>query len=188
MIKAIAAALVSTLMLTTPANSAEYSALMVTTGPQGVTKTRIFVKGDWRRHEEPEAVVIFNEKTGRTFALMPQEKTYVEMGEDDPGKPEDLPKSMDIGETAKEDGRTAERLQDERIGEYDCFVYRYIPEEDGMGPYTLWYSPELNAAIKIVSSTPAGAITMEYTAIREGIQDPLLFSIPEGYSKTELPF
>lgn len=176
------------------AYAAEYSATMVTKSSEGTFKAKVFVKGNWHRHEQPEAIILFDEETGKTYSIVPSEKIYIEMGEDEESEENESilssPKDLDIavGQTlSDEDGKT-ERLPSETIGKYKCDVYRHTPKDQEFGPSTIWYSPKLETAVKAVSETPMGTITMEYIDIKEGPQDDNLFVIPEGYSKMNLNF
>lgn len=179
------AAFMAILSLFSPLAKAEYSATMVVTSPTNVSRSSVYVKGDWRRQEQPDQVIIFNSKSGKTYALMEDQKTYIEMG-DDQSEEDDVPKDMEVGQVLEdEDGRT-ERLPSERLQGYLCHRYRLTSLEDQFGPSDLWFSPELRTAIKVVSETPMGVITLEYENIREDVQDPALFEIPKGYNKLEL--
>lgn len=181
-------------LIATSAQAAEYSATMVTKSSEGTFKAKIFVKGKWHRHEQPEAVILFDEETGKTYSIVPAEKIYIEMGEDEESEesqsilnsPEDL--KMEVGQTMSDEDGKIERLPSETVGKYRCDVYRHTPQEEDFGPSTIWFSPKLKTAVKAVSETPMGTITMEYVEIKEGPQDEKLFTIPEGYSKMELNF
>lgn len=188
MIKRLYIAAAITLWLAiSPAAGAEFSAEMVVTGPHGTFSSSIFVKGDWQRHEQAGQIVIFNTKTGKTYTLMEDEKAYLEMGDDQEGD-DDRPKDMGIGQVLKDDTGETERLPSETLWGYTCHRYRHIPSEEAFGRSDMWYSPDLEAAIKVISDTPLGKITMEYRDIVEKPQDPELFFVPEGYKRIDLDF
>ena len=186
-IKVFLSAALALLPAVTPIFGAEYSAEMVVTGPGGTYLSSIFVKGDWQRHEQSGQIVIFNTSTGKTYTVMEEEKAYMEMG-DDQGEGEDFPGDIEIGQAMEDDRGKTERLPSETFLGYTCHRYRHTPLEDHFGESDMWYSPDLKAAIKVVSQTPMGKVTMEYRNIQEGPQEGELFSVPEGYQRIELEF
>ena len=164
----------------------EYSAKMTVTGPDGDHVTKVFVKGDWQRHEKEGQVIVINSKTGKTYTILDKERSYMEMGGDE-GSDETPPEDMEIGQVIGCDGGTIERLPSETFEGYRCLRYRRISSEDRL-EQSIWYSPKLKTAIKVETKTSIGTVGLEYGDIVEGPQDPGLFSIPEGYGRIELDF
>lgn len=171
--------------------ASEYSATMETTSPEGTFSAKVFVKGPWHRHEQDESIVLYNQKTGTTYSIIPSEKTYIEMTDENPYA--NPIKSMGeqniaVGQSLSDADGTLERLPSETFAGYRCDVYRHTPNDLEFGPSTVWYSPKLHASLKVIYDGPTGVITMEYSHIAEGPQDDKLFVLPKGYKKMDLQF
>lgn len=187
MIKDAFAAIIAAILATIGAHvGPEYSATMAVIGPAGTNITRISVRGEWQRQSQDGQMVILNNRTGKTYTIFDDERTYVETDGSKEAK-EEFPENLEIGQILTYDGGTIERLPSEVFSGYRCRRYRLISSEDRF-EQSIWYSPKLKAAIKVVSETPIGRITTEYRDIVEGPQDMELFSIPDGYVRTELEF
>ncbi len=164
----------------------EYSAKMTVTGPDGDHVTKVFVKGDWQRHEKEGQVIVLNSKTGKTYTILDKERSYMEMGGDE-GSDETPPEDMEIGQVIGYEGGTIERLPSETFEGYRSLRYRRISSEDQL-EQSIWYSPKLKTAIKVETKTSIGTVGLEYRDIAEGTQDFGLFLIPEGYKRIDLDF
>jgi outer membrane lipoprotein-sorting protein len=184
-----------TVLFACAAFSAEYTADMVTTGPQGNTEGKLYVKGNLFRQdmtmEGQEQSIIINEETGKTLILMHAQKMYMELPDmtgDDAQETEKY--NADSAEEllkANQDMATAEDLGKETINGIPCRIFKVTYKENLRGESTLWISRELKTPIKIITSTPMGDTTLEMKNIKQGGVSESLFSAPEDYKKMELP-
>lgn len=173
------------------AGAAEYSATMVTESSQGVFESRVFVKDLWQRNEQAGAIILFNNETGITYSLIPANKTYIEMGDDEeePDPANSIASSgIEVGEVFKDESGSIKRFSAEKINGYTCDKYIHTPSDPDFGTSTIWYSPDLQVAIKVISKTPMGKVTMYYKDIKEEKLNDSLFVVPKEYKKIKLPF
>ena len=174
---------------------AEYTADMVTTGPQGNMTGKLYVKGDLFRQDMvmqgQEQTILIDEDKDLTIILMHAQKMYMEFpAMDDEEFQETMEVDIDSAEDLlKEnpDMATAEDLGTETVNGIRCRVFKVTYKEDLRGDSTLWISKELETPIKIVTNTSEGTSTMELKNIKKGGVSPNLFSIPSGYKKMEIP-
>ncbi len=184
-----------TVLFVCAALSAEYTADMVTTGPQGTSEGKLYVKGNLFRQdmtmEGQEQSIIINEETGTTLILMHAQKMYMELPDMTGDDAQESGKySVDSTEEllkANRDMATAEDLGKETINGISCRVFKVTYKEGLRGESTLWISRELETPIKIITSTPMGDTTLEMKNIKTGSVSEGLFSAPPEYEKMELP-
>ncbi len=184
-----------TVLFACTAFAAEYTADMITTGPQGNMTGKLYVKGDLFRQdmvmEGQEQTIIINEEKDLTIILMHPQKMYMEfvdMGD------EEVQESMEVDIDSAEDllkenpdMATAEDLGTETINGIKCRVFKVTYKEDLRGDSTLWISKELETPIKIITNTAEGMSTMELQNIKKGSVSSSVFAIPSGYKKMEMP-
>ncbi len=174
---------------------AEYTADMTTTGPQGTTTGKLYVKGNLFRQdmtmEGQEQTIIIDEKTGITLILMHAQKMYMEIpdmtGDESQGEAQyDVDSAEDLLE-ANRDMATAEDLGMETVNGVTCRIFKVTYKDGLRGDSTLWISRELETPIKVVTQTPMGETTLEMNNINQGSLSDSLFSVPQDYGRMELP-
>lgn len=149
------------------------------------TTNRLYV-GDakYRMDQEDdgqEVVVLVDQEAGMTYVLLPAEKIYMEMPNDDlqslMNDPFQAAKFTEsIGEKSK--------IGNETVSGYTSDVYAVKRDDDVI--MKLWVSDKLGFPLKIVIPGEGGR-TMELKNIREGELDGELFTMPDGYTKVTDP-
>jgi outer membrane lipoprotein-sorting protein len=169
-----------------PGYTAEFSADMVQTTPQGVFEGKFFVKDNSFRQETEmggrKQIMIFRQDKDTVWMLMPREKMYMEMQSD--------PKAQNVPPV---DHQTIEAMAEkkylgtETVNGYVCEKNQYIYHDKSMGTMTQWFSKKLNFPIKMEMDGPSGHVTTEYKNIKENGLSSSLFEIPAGYQKMPMP-
>ncbi|MBE0432065.1 DUF4412 domain-containing protein [candidate division WOR-3 bacterium] len=147
-----------------------------------VTRTnKIYVKNDRYRMELEEeghkVFVLVDQTAGLTRILMPEEKVYMEMANDD------MQSLMnDPFQAAKYTEKMGEKVKTgaEKINGYDCDVYAIRSGNDEL--MQLWFSNTLGFPLKI-AITGEPARTMELKDIKVEEVDDEVFAMPVGYSR-----
>lgn len=168
--------------------AAEFSADMISNQMGGNIKSKIYVKGDKVRMDgtDPQgesSITIIDIKKGTMYALMPQEKMYIEMS-----GMEVKPKISQFN-FEEEIAKIADKrhVGTESVNGYLCDKYEFIYHDKVQGTMTQWYSKKLNYPIKMVYRSSYGEMATEYKNIKEGRVSDLLFEIPPGYQKMAMP-
>lgn len=124
-----------------------------------------------------EVIVLVDQEAGMTYVLLPAEKKYMEMSNDD------LQSLMnDPFQAAKFTETIGERskIGSEEVSGYTCDVFAV--KRDGDVILKLWVSEKLDFPLKIVIPGEGGR-TMELKDIQEGELSGELFTMPAGYTK-----
>ncbi len=165
--------------------AAEFTADMISKGPEGTFEGKVYVKGEKRRQESAHGgervVTIIRQDKGVLWNLMPEERMYMEMPL--------IPTALDKAEAKKTSKEIAEKtyLGKERVNEYVCEKYTYTYRGKSEGTMTQWVSKELNLPIKTEMKDPKGTMHIEYKNIKREKLPNSLFEIPKGYTKFEIP-
>lgn len=163
----------------------QFKADMVQTSEGGAITSKLYVEGSLYCIEQDdggtEVRVIVNKDEMITRVLKTEDKMYLEMSSmgmmskmnDVFMSVEDLRGSTDAKLLGKED-----------VNGYACD--KYIVNRDGKDVMNFWISPELEFPIKVVNLM-GNKMTMELRNIELGDIDDLMFKIPAGYTKMEMP-
>ena len=163
----------------------EFSADMVVSDEEQSITTKIYVVDSLYRMEQEQAgetiIIIVNERTGFTHALVPSRKEFLEISTTDPvslmNDPfQGLKYTISIAES--------DSLGQDLISGYRCDGYLLKKDDDELMTY--WMSPELNFPVKIINHT-SNRLTLELKNIKKEKIDRTLFQIPEGYRKITKP-
>lgn len=163
----------------------EFTANMEVADNERTVITRIFVADSLYRMEQEQGdekiVVIVDERSQKTCALVPSRKEYLEIATSDPisltNDPfQGLKFTISIAEQSK--------LDPDIISGYRCDGY--MLKKDGKELLSYWMSPELHFPLKIINHT-ANSLTLELTNIKREKIDPALFEIPADYKRMKGP-
>ena len=163
----------------------EFSADMVVSDEDQSVTTKIYVIDSLYRMEQEQAgetiIILVNERTGFTHALVPSRNEFLEIPTDDPvslmNDPfQGLKYTISITES--------ENLGEDLISGYRCDGY--LLKKDDKELMTYWMSQKLNFPIKIINHTD-NSLTLELKNIKNEKIDRSLFEIPEGYRKIVRP-
>ena len=164
-----------------PVLAAEFSADVIQKMGDEVKKGKFFVKGNKMRMEFEEGITIMDMATGKTIALQPEEKMYIEMpAMGSPATPADS--DEELAKIAKK-----KNIGTEKVNGYQCDKHLITYHDKAMGKMTQWYAKKLNYPIKTVYHGPQGEMVTEYTNIKEGGVNDSLFEVPRGYQKMGIP-
>jgi len=133
---------------------------------------------------EDRILIIADRELDITWALNPEEKTYIELKGIDAAFFNPVRAWEAIRESLNE-----EKVGDETILGYLCEKYAYAYPEQKEPSAEGWYSPKLNQFIRqIVHYGGAqGDGLLEMTNIIEGPQDDSLFKVPADYQREKSP-
>lgn len=163
----------------------EFSADMVVSDEEQSVTTKLYVVDSLYRMEQEQAdetiIILVNERTGFTHALVPSRNEFLEIPTDDPvslmNDPfQGLKYTISIAES--------ENLGEDLISGYRCDGY--LLKKDDKELMTYWMSQKLNFPIKIINHT-ANSLTLELKNIKNEKIDRTLFEVPEGYRKIVRP-
>jgi outer membrane lipoprotein-sorting protein len=162
-------------------NAAQFVANMSETVDNVTRMNKLYVKNDKYRMEMEEeghqVIVLVNQETGLTQVLMPGEKVYMEMANDD------MQSLMnDPFQSAKYTEKRGEKVKTgtEKISGYDCDVYSIQSGKTEL--MRLWYSKKLDFPLKIALGGDQTHV-MELSDIKMAEADEELFMMPAGYTK-----
>lgn len=162
--------------------AAEFSADMVTLQGGQETVAKTFYKDGLYRMEISEqgkvSITIGNTAEKIVWALDPEAKVYFEFH----GEQAQTPGVAEVDEDVVKETRD---LGTETIQGYVCDKTQIVYKDPGMGTMTIWFSPELQIALKM--EYPNNSMTIEYKNIKEAPQPDSLFTIPPGYKKMTIP-
>ena len=166
--------------------SAEFSADLLITAPDGNYTFKLYVKDNMYRLEKvkggmkfPPFPTIVNRNTGITWGLNPQARQYVEM--------KDSRKTMMMNpipgwEMMRKDYKK-KASGSKTVNGYVCDKFVYHKPGKSKIEAAVWISKKLNHFIKQVHYATNGNAVMELKNISEGSVNDGLFKIPAGYSK-----
>ncbi len=163
----------------------EFSADMEVSDNEQTVITKIYVADSLYRMEqeqgEEKIVVIVDERSGITRALVPSRKEYLEVSTTDP-----ISLTNDPFQGLKFTMTIAEKtdLEPDMISGFRCDGYLLKKSDQELLSY--WISPELNFPLKIINHT-ANSLTLELKKIKREKIDPALFEIPADYKKMKGP-
>jgi hypothetical protein len=166
------------------AQSAEFSATMITKAGGHEIPGKVYVKGDKMRNEIQAAghpmVNIMRPDKKVVWLIMPQQKAYMEM----PITADTQQKMMSLTEKQK---AKMKKVGTDTIDGHPCDKYETTMDHQGktMKVYS-WIATDLGVPIKIVSED--GSFAMEYKDIKTGGVADSLFEAPQGYQKMKMPF
>jgi hypothetical protein len=165
--------------------AAEFSAdLLLKQGGETMTG-KVYVKGDKTRQEfvqqGQKQVTILRPDKGLTWILMPSEKIYMEMSNQeraayDPQLDQNIQDKAEIKHLGKE-----------TVNGYVCDKYQYIYRDTSMGTVTQWVSKQLNIPIKTEYKSPSGYMLTEYKNVQKGNVQDSLFEVPGDYMLMSVP-
>lgn len=134
-----------------------------------------------QEEEGQEVVVLVDQEKGMTYVLLPSEKMYMEMPNDDMQSLMNDPfQAAKFTETIGEKSK----IGSEKLSGYASDVYAI--KRDGDVIMKLWVSEKLGFPLKIVIPGESGR-TMELKNIKEGKPNEELFTMPTGYRKVTDP-
>jgi outer membrane lipoprotein-sorting protein len=166
--------------------AAEFSAdLFLKHGGETMTG-KVYVKGDKTRQEfvqqGQKQITIMRPDKGVTWLLMPAEKIYMEMSNQ-----EGAAYDPQLDQNIIKDKAEIKLLGKETINGYVCDKYQYIYRDTSMGTATQWVSKQLNYPIKSEYKSSSGYMLTEYKNIKEGNVQNSLFEVPGDYALMSLP-
>jgi Ca-activated chloride channel homolog len=166
-----------------PVSAAQFSADMILGEPEKTLHGRIFVRDEKYRMEVQEGdqtvSVLVDEKAGLTRVLVPSEKIYLEM------KNDDLRSAMNnpfVAFQISEAQYKSRNMGKETVHGYECT--KKLIRSSGKDFLTAWFADQLGFAIKIVNHLSEGRF-VELANIQEGPQEESLFQPPAGYARRE---
>ncbi len=133
---------------------------------------------------EERILVIADRELDITWALNPEEKTYIELKGIDAAFFNPVRAWEAIRESLNE-----EKVGDETILGYLCEKYAYAYPEQEEAVAEGWYSPKLNQFIRqiVYYGGGQGDGLLEMTNIIEALQDDSLFRVPADYQREKSP-
>jgi hypothetical protein len=177
-----------------PRPAVDYSAdvaMQVERGPGGqpiAVTGRVFVAADRERRETSvlgrTSIVITRRDKGVTWLLMPAQSMYME----NPAAGD----TKDPYAAWREAGVTLTEVGEETVNGVATTKFRAEAhgKEGTMETGYLWLTQD-NIPVRMATDAPqkegGGRITIDYTHIKKGKQDPILFEIPAGYRKMAMP-
>lgn len=147
---------------------------------------KIYIRGDRMIRREGvrggrNTISIYRMDKGTVWILMPETKTYMEVGNisaDD---------KMEM-EKAASDMADKKELGTETMNGFLCDKIQYVYRQKSMGVMTQWIAKDLNYPIKTEQTGARGfEMRSELTNIRVQSLPDSLFELPPGYSKTTVP-
>jgi outer membrane lipoprotein-sorting protein len=169
-------------LLAGAAQSAEFSATMITKAGGRQTQGKIFVKGDKIRNEMKAdggtqiSIIRLDKKV--MWLIMPAEKTCMEM----PMNPQATGQMM----IERPQEQEMKLLGKETINGYETEKYEISVRHRGKAvKQYIWLSKKLGMPIKMAAAD--GSHSMEYRDIQEGGVPDALFKPPKGYQKMQVP-
>jgi Ca-activated chloride channel family protein len=169
-----------------PVFSAEFSADLVITAPDGNYTFKLYVKDNMYRLEKvkggmkfPPFPTIVNRDTGLTWGLNLQARQYVEM--------KDIRQTMMMNpipgwEMMRKDYKK-KAVGSKTVSGYVCDKFVYHKPGKSKTEAALWISKKLDHFIKQIHYATNGNAVMELKNISKGPVNEALFKIPAGYSK-----
>ena len=163
----------------------DFTANMEVSDTERTIITKIYVADSLYRMEQEQGdekiVVIVDERSQKTRALVPSRKEYLEVASSDP-----ISLTNDPFQGLKFTISVAEQsdLEPDFISGYKC--NGYMLKKDGQELLSYWMSPELHFPLKIINHT-ANSLTLELTNIKREKIDPTLFEIPADYKRMKGP-
>ena len=166
--------------------SAEFSADLTITAPDGNYTFKLYVKDTMYRLEKvkggmkfPPFPIIVNRSAGLTWGLNPQARQYVEM--------KDVRQTMMMNplvgwEMMRKDYKK-KAAGSKTVNGYVCDKFVYHKPGKSKTEAEVWISKKLNHFIKQVYYATNGNAVMELKNISEDPVNDALFKIPAGYSK-----
>lgn len=172
----------------------EFSAVMVQSARGAITREMVF-SGKTRMRIEPDAsqanapIVLLDFNQGTSFLLMPYQKSFIEISGPEgaakqpmtflkpvnPARPCDslVPDARNRAIPCRSSGRT--KLNGRT-------VTKWVGTLPGGKEGYIWIDNKLNLIVKL--ETPGNVV--ELRDIQEKAQDPVLFEIPNGYSRVRM--
>lgn len=161
----------------------DFAADVVHTMGKRVTNEKVYSSASAIRVEKEEkgkrSISIMRLDRKALYVLMPEQKTYMDMGGFGQGVTE-MASSME--------GAKVERQSQgsEQVGSYHCDKYRVQTTYEGRVYTALeWDAKELNG-FPVKQADEKGSWSKEYQNVKLGSQDPSLFEIPADYKKIDL--
>ncbi|MDO9509339.1 MAG: DUF4412 domain-containing protein [Thermovirgaceae bacterium] len=162
--------------------AAQFQADMTMDGMGQKVTGKVYVKGELMRQEinTPlgKSITIIDGVKDTTYVLMPNEKMYMEMSNEQLVFAESETIEEKLGDEAD-----VRKVGTETIEGYKCDKYEVKYKDTAMGESAMWFSQKLNYPLKGITKTSEGTMTFTYTNIKEGSVDAGLFVIPPGYKK-----
>jgi len=169
-----------------PSFSAEFSADLVITAPDGNYTFKLYVKDNMYRLEKvkggmkfPPFPTIVNRSTGLTWGLNPQARQYVEM--------KDVRQTMMmnplVGWEMTRKGMTMSQGGTKTVSGYKCQTFEYREPGKPQLAAKVWVARKLNFTLKEVRYGANANPTLELKNIKKKPVDAALFKIQPGYTK-----
>ena len=166
--------------------SAEFSADLTITAPDGNYTFKLYVKDTMYRLEKvkggmkfPPFPIIVNRSTGLTWGLNPQARQYVEM--------KDVRQTMMmnplVGWEMTRKGMTMSQGGTKTFSGYKCQTFEYREPGKPQLAAKVWVARKLNFTLKEVRYGANANPTLELKNIKKEPVDAALFKIPPGYTK-----
>ncbi|KPK39784.1 MAG: hypothetical protein AMJ78_07920 [Omnitrophica WOR_2 bacterium SM23_29] len=152
----------------------EFSADMIHTSQDGITKQKFFVSNDKSRVENQQGIAITRMDKNVMWMLMPEQKMYMEQ----PLDPRNVTAPSEKYPGEIERTLMGQEVIDGRITD----KYRIVYTMGGIKTTVFqWFASDLGIPVKTASED--GSWSTEYKNIRIGSQPDSLFEIPAGYQK-----
>jgi len=166
--------------------SAEFSADLTITAPDGNYTFKLYVKDTMYRLEKvkggikfPPFPIIVNRSAGLTWGLNPQARQYVEM--------KDVRQTMMmnplVGWEMTRKGMTMSQGGTKTFSGYKCQTFEYREPGKPQLAAKVWVARKLNFTLKEVRYGANANPTLELKNIKKKPVDAALFKIPPGYTK-----
>ncbi|MBN2467130.1 MAG: DUF4412 domain-containing protein [Deltaproteobacteria bacterium] len=173
------------LTLTMFAEAAEFSADMVQKAAGQTWGGKVFVKGTKMRMEmntpAGASITITLPDEGKTLMLQPANKMYMEMTMETPTE------NAAMMEKELEKIATRKLSGTETVSGYECDKYEIVYHDTSMGTMTQWFSKKLKFPVKMIYHGANGEVITEYKNIKESNVPEVMFQVPTGYQKMNLP-
>jgi|SRR5688572_21564795 len=174
---------------TAPAATREFSADVKTAMAQGPSSSgKIYVGPGKLRMEMTAAgqqsVTIFDSQARTGWVLMPQQKMYMEMKQQD-ALSQIANESAGDNPCANIPNSTCRRGGEENVNGRDTVKWEIAMNEGGQqSTITQWFDPSLGFVVRQQTSE---GMTMDVTNIQPGPQPASLFELPPDYKKLSVP-
>jgi hypothetical protein len=184
------AVMISAIIAVNPCVSAgEFTADYLIMSDGDTIKSRVFVKGKWRRQVilsqggGAEVIMIFRPDKGVLWNLIPTQHMYVEQ------PLSGTPQITMLNLKGLDAEGAVESIGHETVNGYRCEKNKLILKDGTKGTVIQWFSKQLESVVKVkfIDSSGVTQLVAEHTNINERTLSDSLFEVPPGYKKMTMP-
>lgn len=168
----------------------DFSADVVMDGPMGRIESKVYSRDGILRQESAgpmgRMATITWPDEDRRVVLMLEQRSYMEVEDPEEGMGPDLHDiGGDLSDLVDEPGVT--RMGSEKIQGFVCEKLEVVDQEMPDARSTIWFSRKLGFPLKTVYESQEGSMLMECRNISLEKPDAVLFQVPQGFQRLDVP-